>query len=536
MKKTDQTSRSLRKNRNTYLIAALILFALWMAPYLLLRMNMSVFLLAEGPEGPTFCGYVTKSASFAWSFVVRYASYLLTAYILFVAILIFLEGRNPDRTILWLLTLALLPVIGIVLYLLLGPDLKRLKNRRIFKPRKSYPSLSLRHPFPATIRKTSVLACRNSSSDLYERGEVTILFDGDETFSAIKRELAHSKRYINIEYFIFKDDGIGNEIAKILCERASCGVKVRMAIDGVGTRRLGHKLLSRLHEAGVQLKTFMPVSFPILRSNINFRNHRKIVVVDGNVAFTGGLNVGDEYMGKGPLGYWRDTHAMFRGDSVKALNEIFLKDWEICSGERLSPDSEEFAGTPDQRTSPMPFLPVQVVESGFGSPWYAIQQMFFSMIVEANERIWITTPYMVPDEALFCALQTAALSGVDVRILIPAKSDHFLVYWAGRSNIEELLRAGVRIWRYTKGFIHAKTMVMDRDIASVGTANLDNRSLSINFEVQTFIYDRPTSDLLGEHFLRDLEDAEECRLSQWEKRGIAVRILESLGRLWSSQI
>ena len=535
--KQDKSAKAIRKNRNRYLFGGLLILILWLVPYILLSMGDSVFLLAHGQaDGVTFGVYLEKTLTLIWSFAKKYAPHLLSVYILLVAVLIFLEGKNPDRTVLWLLVLAFFPIGGILLYMLLGPDLKRLKNRKLFKPVKSYPGITAYRPIPKAVKKTSVLACRNSSSDVLEHGEAEILIDGEETFSAIKRELSAALRYIHIEYFIFKDDKIGCEIADILCERAGQGVKVRMAVDGVGTRRLGRQMLGRFKSAGVELKIFMPVSFPIFRSGINFRNHRKIVVVDGRVAFTGGLNVGDEYMGEGPLGYWRDTHALFKGDAVKALNAVFLKDWEICAGEKLSPDSDEFAHVPGEGDSPLPFLPVQIVESGSASPWHAIQQMYFSMIVEARERIWITTPYLVPDEAIFCALQTAALSGVDVRILMPAKKDHFLVYWAGRYNIEELLRSGVRIWRYSKGFVHAKTMVMDEAIASVGTTNLDNRSLEINFEVQAFIYDRQISEKLAAQFLEDIRDEDECLLREWEKRPLTVRMLESLGRLWSSQI
>ena len=535
--KPDKSTKITRKNRSIYLFGALSILLIWLVPYVLLSVGDPTFLLDHNTGKTISLGvYLSKTVSVIWAFAVKYAPHILSIYILLVAVLIFFEGKNPDRTILWLLVLAFFPVVGILLYMLLGPDLKRLKNRKLYRPLKSYPSTAIYRPVPHAVKKTSVLACRNSSSNVLEHGTVDILIDGEETFSAIKRELSAARRYIHIEYFIFKDDKIGREIADILCERAEQGVRVRMIVDGVGTRRLGRNMLKNFKSAGVELKVFMPVSFPVFRSGINFRNHRKIITVDGRAAFTGGLNVGDEYMGSGPLGEWRDTHAMFTGDTVKALNAIFLKDWEICSGEKLSPDSEEFACIPLEEGAPFPFLPVQIVESGSDSPWHAIQQMYFMMITEARERIWITTPYLVPDDAVFCALQTAALSGVDVRILIPAKMDHFLVHWAGRSNIEELLRSGVRVWRYTKGFVHAKTMVMDDTIASVGTANLDNRSLEINFEVQAFIYDKGVSEKLCRAFLEDIKGAEECLLCEWEKRPITARGLESLGRLWSAQI
>lgn len=459
-------------------------------------------------------------------------------YIVGIAVLIFFEGQNPDRTVLWLLTLAVLPIAGIVLYTILGPDMKQIKNKKRFRPVSSYPSgsESLTERTPVGIKKLSTLAYRNSGADIQEHGDVKHLVNGDETFSHIKAALRGARRFINIEYFIFKDDGLGREIAGILCERAEAGVKVRMITDGVGSWKLGRKLIEKLRRAGVDARTFMPVSFPFFHSSINFRNHRKIIVIDGGAAFMGGLNIGDEYLGQGPLGFWRDTHAMFEGDMARALNAVFIEDWNFCAAAALSPNDPEFAPTDANASASMPIVPMQLVASGSSSPWHAIAQLYFGMITEARRRVWITTPYLVPGTSILSALKIAALSGVDVRLLIPAKSDHFLVYWAGRSNIEDLLRSGVRVWRYTKGFLHAKTLLTDDTLTSVGTANLDARSLEINFEVQAFIYDKILNMSFASQFLKDIDDADECVLCEWEKRGMGIKALESLGRLWSSQI
>jgi Phosphatidylserine/phosphatidylglycerophosphate/cardiolipin synthases and related enzymes len=514
-----------------FTLIAAVAFLVGLLPYFFLLLNVEA---GELPLGT----YLLHLGQWLWGRIVAYAPHILTIYIFAVGALIFLEGRNPDRTILWLMTLALLPIVGIALYLFLGPDLKRIERRKLFRPTRSYPAIvtPIDKQYPARVEKTSILAYRNSASEIMERCAVRVLIDGEETFSAILAALRGAKRYIHIEYFIFKDDRLGHEIADILCERAAAGVRVRMTTDAVGSWKLGRKFIERLHKAGVACHTFMPVSFPFFHSSINFRNHRKIVVVDGDIAFTGGLNVGTEYLGEGPLGFWRDTHAAFRGDAVYALNEIFLRDWRIASGESLAPDDPVFAPTDPEACMNLPFLPMQIVESGSSSAWHAIQQMYLMMISEAKQRIWITSPYLVPGEAIFNALQVAALAGIDVRLLIPAQSDHFLVYWAGRSNIEELLRAGVRIWRYGKGFVHAKTLVMDDLICSVGTANLDNRSLEINFEVQAFIYDRELSETFAQQFLKDIMNAEECLLREWEKRPLPPRFLEAVGRLWTSQI
>jgi cardiolipin synthase len=385
------------------------------------------------------------------------------------------------------------------------------------------------------VIKMSTLAFRNSSSPICECNQIELFYEGERVFEAIKRELAGASHFINIEYYIFHDDPLGREIADILAERSRAGVRVRMTVDGVGSWTLGKGLIKKLREAGVRLRTFMPVSFPFFHSRLNYRNHRKIIVVDGVAAFTGGFNVGAEYIGRGPLGYWRDTHVLFKGEAAEALNKIFLADWKISSGEDIPPGDGEFCPAAPGTQGELPLSPVQIVPSG-GTAWHAVRQMYFRMIADAQMRIWITTPYLIPDEAISEALRNAALSGVDVRILIPFESDHFLSHWAGLSNVEDLLRSGVRVWFYKKGFMHAKTLVMDDEVASVGTANLDNRSLAINFEVQAFIYDENICAGLASQFLKDLADSEECSLQGWEKRGVGSKILESMGRLWSAQV
>ncbi|MDR1508679.1 MAG: cardiolipin synthase [Synergistaceae bacterium] len=510
-----------------YLAAAF--FLLGLLPYL-----ASVVLDGSASGNPA--AYARAFAVSAAGLAIRYFPHILTVYVLFIAILVFFEERNPDRTILWLMTLIFLPVVGIILYLLLGPDMKRVRMRKLFKPARAYPGaedIDLGMLSEHAV-KMSILAYRSSSAPICGRNSAELLTDGEKTFEAIKRELKRASRYINIEYYIFEDDRLGREISAILAERSRAGVKVRMTVDGVGSWKLGRELIGKLQGAGVLFHTFMPVSFPFFHSRLNYRNHRKIIVIDGEAAFTGGMNVGTEYLGEGPLGYWRDTHVLFRGEAVRALNEIFLSDWNISSGEKLSATDAEFSA-PDGAHAPLPVVPLQIVPSG-GSAWRSIRQMYFTMITGAQTRIWITTPYMIPGEAIQEALRTAALSGVDVRLLIPCESDHFLSHWASFSNIEDLLRAGVRIWLYKKGFLHAKTLVMDDEIASIGTANLDSRSLDINFEIQSFIYDEKICSRMSEHFLKDIEGSEECVLSNWESRGIRSKILESIGRLWSSQV
>jgi cardiolipin synthase len=507
-----------------------VAFVLGITPYF-----WRVLMTEEHGEGVAL--YLCHSASRLWSVTSRYMPIVVAIYVIGIAALVFFEERNPDRTILWLMTLVFLPIAGIALYMLLGPDFKRVRMRKMFRPSRAYPNAENMDWGRASekVIEMSTLAYRNSSSPICEHNRIELFFDGEETFAAIKERLRGASNFINIEYYIFEDDRLGRELSEILAERSKAGVAVRMTVDGVGSWKLGRELIKYLQDAGVKFRTFMPVSFPFLHSRLNYRNHRKIIVVDGIAAFTGGFNVGVEYLGGGRLGHWRDTHVMFEGEAVEALNNVFIADWMISSGENPPAPAGKIDPPAGGAYGEYPLTPAQVVPSG-GAAWRSVRQMYFRMITGAEMRIWISTPYLIPGEAIMEALRTAALSGIDVRILIPKKSDHFLSHWAGWSNVEDLLRAGVRIWFYKKGFMHSKTLVMDEEVASVGTANLDNRSLDINFEVQTFIYDERISALLASQFLKDLADSEECLLPEWEKRGVRSKILESVGRLWSSQV
>jgi len=340
--------------------------------------------------------------------------------------------------------------------------------------------------------------------------------------------IERAKEHIHIEYFIIKDDQIGNEIRRLLIEKAKQGVKVRIIYDAVGSFRLSKYYIESLKKAGVEIYPFFPVAFPLFSRDLNYRNHRKIVVVDGVVGFVGGLNIGDEYLGKSDkFNFWRDTHLEIKGEAVYALQTIFLNDWNYVSKQII--DGADFF--PEHIIHKQALM--QVVASGPDSEWQAILQAFYKMMASATDKIWITTPYLVPEESLMMGLKTAALSGVDVRIIIPSQPDHFFVYWSSQSNIEALLEAGVKIYQYRNGFIHSKIIIADRLSATVGTTNLDIRSLEINFEVNAFIYDVPTIIRLEEDFVRDLKECNEYSLEGFRKRKFRYKVLEALGRLVS---
>lgn len=470
----------------------------------------------------------------------EYSWHIIFAYTIVIGFVIFMENQNPDRTILWLITLALLPGLGLLIYFIMGPELSYQKKIR---PNKFPPQLQYAQPgVPCDNRRLlERLLYSAGNAEVMQRNEIKVFTDGADKFAALKEDLKNAVLCINMQYFIFKDDEVGLEIGDILAEKAREGLKVRLLYDAVGSWKLNRSFIRRLMDAGVECHSFMPMSFPRLRGKMNFRNHRKIVVVDNTVAYTGGFNIGAEYIGKGHLGEWRDTHVRLEGDAVQELNGIFLRDWCFRSGMAPSPATEAladfFCGPPGhKKRNDIPLLPMQAVTSGIDSPWHPISQGYFNMIARARERVWITSPYLVPGASFIKAITNTSLAGVDVRILLPSTKDHFLVFWGSRSNYENLLRAGVRIFLYEKGFIHSKTVLSDGETVSVGSCNMDARSLDINFENQLFIYDKELNAEFAGQFEKDTEASREIVLEEWMKRPLRHKIIESFARLYSSQI
>jgi len=367
-----------------------------------------------------------------------------TVYSIFIGIVIFFESDNPSKTISWLLVLFLIPVLGFILYIFLGQNIrkkKRFKKKRYTKytyleevantQRELLEEVELFTNDSSLVKSRLInLLLRNSDSPFTINNRVKVLTNGGATFAEIIRELKKAKHHIHMEYFIIKSDSIGNKIKDILIQKAREGVEVRLIYDSVGCWRLKRDYLDSLREVGVKVKAFYPVVFPVLSRELNYRNHRKIIVIDGKVGFLGGLNIGDEYLGKNRrLGFWRDTHIKVEGEAVYNLQSIFFRDWEFLCNEEI--EFRKYFPKLNQYGEKL----VQITASGPDSDWESILQAYFTMISTAEKRIWITTPYLVPDESIDMALKTASLTGVDVRIIIPGKPDHPIVYWASRSNI-----------------------------------------------------------------------------------------------------
>jgi cardiolipin synthase len=338
----------------------------------------------------------------------------------------------------------------------------------------------------------------------------------------------NAKDHIHMEYFIIKDSHIGRKFKQALIDKAKEGLEVRFIYDAVGSFRLDDNFLKPLKDAGVQVEVFLPVTLPLFGSRLNYRNHRKILVVDGKIGFVGGINIGDEYLGKNKkMGFWRDTHLKIQGEAVYVLQGIFLADWYFVSKEAI----DDFKYFPPQGYCGEKII--QIASSGPDSYWASIHQAYFSAINSARDRVYITTPYLVPDEGILLALKTAALRGVDVRLLLPIKPDHKTVFWASKSHFIELLEAGVRIYQYGKGFVHGKVFVVDNNFTSIGTANLDIRSFKLNFEVNAFIYDKEVNSKMARDFFEDLRVSKKVLLDEYKNRPLIHKVKESIARVFS---
>lgn len=480
----------------------------------------------------------------AWEVAGKIVTIIFTLTIIFVAVVIILENRNPSKTLAWLLVLLFLPVLGLILYLLFGINFRKRKlvkkkeieffdswfyviNEKTQPAQGDYSFSNLSYG-----KRLVSLLLKNSNSPFTVNNRAKVLTDGEEKFSEIIQDLKSAQDHIHLEYFIVRDDIIGRRIQKILIEKAKEGVAVRLIYDGVGSRSLGISYLFELKNAGVEVVCFLPVVLPFFHSKMNFRNHRKIIIVDGKIGFVGGLNIGDEYLGiSSRFVYWRDTHLKLEGESVYLLQNIFIQDWSFAGGNEIK-DREKYFPPLNHYGS----TAVQIAASGPDSDWETILQAYFTLISSAEKKIYITTPYFIPDESILMALKTAALSGVDVKLIVPGKPDKRIVYWASHSYFDDLLAAGVKIYKYYKGFIHAKVLLVDDIVSSIGTANMNSRSFQLDFEINALIYDKEIYKRLEDDFVKDLKYCKELTLEDYRSRSLITRFNESWSRLFSPLI
>lgn len=472
--------------------------------------------------------------------VLGYVSILTTLSVIFIGFVIFLENRHPTQTLTWLIVLGSFPLVGFIFYLLFGRNFRREKmfrkkyllDKQAFlkiEGEIDYPSIERIEEMDADQRKLFHLAHKVGNSPISFRSETKVLTNGEETFREIIHALKEATHHIHLEYYIVRNDKLGEKIKDILISKVQDGVKVRFLYDAVGSWKLSKRYINEMKKEGIEMVPFGPVKLPFLNSKFNFRNHRKIIVIDGTIGFVGGLNIGDEYLGRNRhFGYWRDTHLWIKGEAVRSLQLIFLQDWYYMTNEGLL--TAEYLS---------PLLiennheGVQLIAGGPDNEWSVIKSIFFSMITSAKESVWIASPYFIPDEDILSAIKISALSGIDVKLLVPNKPDKRIVFHASRSYFPDLLEAGAKIYAYERGFMHSKIIIVDNTIASIGTSNMDMRSFHLNFEVNAFLYNTRSTKKLVAEYEKDMKDSQLLQLEDFNKRHFGYRLLESLSRLLS---
>lgn len=466
---------------------------------------------------------------------------ILLLFLLQILMILFTDYRHPEKAIAWISVLFFIPIVGIAMYYFIaktytqGRKVKR-KTRMMMKEirRETHQHSQLMEKGqgePREIEKDERLfGLLNNlpGAPITKCNEVEFYNSAHDAYDAIFEAMEAARHHIHLEYYTFRDDGIGTRFQEIMLRKAREGVEVRFLYDGIGSLELSDRYLRKLEQAGVKTGCFLPPLFALMDKRLNYRNHRKIVVTDGQVGFLGGVNVGDEYLGQHTkLGFWRDTHMRVVGDAVYYLQHTFIQDWFFVKGELLTDD--RFFPEHECQGEEL----VQIVNSGPDAHWDTIMEVYFSAIAAARNRIYITTPYFIPDQAIRVALKTAAISGVDVRIILPQVPDTRIVHWASMSYLEELLQAGVRFFMYGKGFIHAKVLIIDDKMASVGTANMDMRSFFNNFEQNAVLFDPHLIRTLEAHFNEDLRECKEVMLDEFENRSRLKKYKEVIGRMLS---
>lgn len=467
---------------------------------------------------------------------------ILVINVIFGIGIVFFERKTPETALAWLTLLVFIPILGFILYLAFGQNyyrtiLFRMKEEddrklhelvtgqlaevaRLGKERGD----ERENRFLRVIRMLLV----SDNSLVSDNNTIEIYTNGPDKFRALFSAIEQAKEFVHVEYYIIKADGLGSELAALLTKKAREGVEVRVLFDGLPFSRVPSGFWKPFVDAGGKTAVFFPGVLRFINFRFNHRNHRKIVVIDGKTAFCGGFNVGDEYVGKRELGFWRDTHVRIEGDAALLLELRFLMDWNFAS--------EDKVGLPDRyfpETGGTGSAAVQIVSSGPDNQYNQIKAAYLQLINTASESVYIQTPYFVPDMSMIDALRLAAQSGIDVRIMIPCKPDHLFVYSVNHAFIRDLLDAGVRAYTYDDGFIHAKTLVVDGLVASVGSANWDIRSFKLNFETNALIYNPGYAKRLKEIFEEDLEHSTEITLESLERRPLWERAWEPVARLFS---
>ena len=482
-----------------------------------------------------------------WKTILKIGSILYALLAIGISLMILMNARSGSKALAYLALIALVPILGIIFYLSFGINYRKNKiyTRKILQDDRlatliqnaldqRFKEVSLEHKADIDYFYPLAKMIQEDARNIFaDDNQVDLLINGEQKFQRLLEDLRNAQEHIHIQYYIYENDVIGNEIADILIEKHKAGVEVKFIYDDFGASSIRKTLVRRLNAAGVPNYPFYKIKLIALANRLNYRNHRKIVIVDNKIGYVGGINIADKYINNGKSNkYWRDTHLRIEGLSVLSLQMVFLGDWQFCADENIEHITKYF---------PRNALPVtesdgkvvQIIASGPDSNYPSILFALNRAILLSKKSVWLTTPYFIPEETLTDALIMASLSGIKIRLLVPMDSDSAFVNTCATSHYEEMLEAGVEIYRYTKGFIHAKTMVCDDKIAFVGTANLDQRSFDLNFEVNAVVYNKELAQQLSNAFLEDLKYAEKLEYSDWMQRPRWRKLVERVLYLFS---
>ncbi len=462
---------------------------------------------------------------------------LVVYYCVVIAIFIqvLLENRNPIKTQSYLLLLILLPLTGLVIYLFFGVNYRKRKmfsrkgiidSQLIIDWQKKYEQALFdesKEPYPNRI---SILLWRNSKASITANNEVTVLNNGEEKFPALFEVLATAKHHIHLEYYIFEEGEVLEQLKEILVAKVQEGVEVRMIYDSIGSNKIKNKTIRQLKRAGIITASYNPVLFTPFANKVNYRDHRKIVVVDGEIGFTGGINVSDRYVNNGKHSYWRDVHVKIKGEAVKSLQLQFFLNWFFTTKNRMPFDEDYFPQITKNGS-----IPTAIVGSQPDSDFASIMEAYYQMIHSAKKEVLIVTPYFVPNSSILTALKVTAKSGIKVKLLLPKKSDTVIAQAASLSYVGELLENNVEVYLYTKGMIHSKVIIVDREICSIGTANMDYRSFDNNAEINALFFDKKLGAEMSKTYAEDLLESEKITLQRWKRRPLRSKLVGSAGRL-----
>lgn len=459
--------------------------------------------------------------------------------------IIFFDKKEPAATMAWIMILYLIPIVGLVFYIMFSQNIARHKLFKMTDMEEESLDFLLSYQidemnesdfyFPNSItEKWNHLIRLNQEygqSFLTTNNDIELITDGKQKYHMLMRDMRRAEKRISMEYFIIKDDAVGDKVIDLLTKKAAEGLEVRLMMDALGSKQITNFKLRKFKEAGGKFAFFFKPRIRHLFVRFNYRNHRKIVIIDDKIGYIGGFNLAKEYLGyKKKFGYWRDTHVRMTGDSIIPLNERFFLDWRCATKEKLDLVSEivpknYFSYRNDGDT------PIQIVSCGPESSKEEIKQGMMKMITYARKCIYLQTPYLVPDRSMLDSLIMAAQSGVDVRIMIPCMPDHPFVYRTTLMNAGELIAAGARIYIYENGFLHSKTLMVDNEVSTVGSANFDIRSFKLNFESNAFIYDSDFADEMEDRFRDDIIKSREYTEEDRANISIIEKILESISRL-----